>query len=103
MFLLPLSTFVKLRVLSFLNRFRLGWFFSWAFPFRYRVCVRVVVFVRRSIAGVRFSFVSFVIPESGMLLGLCISLVLVIASSSYLRVRFVFVLRGAEEIVRSDT
>ena len=56
------------------DRFRLGslsrYLFRLAFSFRYRVCVRVVIFVRRSIAGVRFSFVSFLLPESGVLVGL---------------------------------
>ena len=99
--------FVKLRVLSLLDRFLHGslsrCFLRWAFSFRYLVCVRVVVFVRSSIAAVRFSSVSFALPESRVFVGLRTVVVLVIASSSYSCVRFVFVVRGAEEIVRSDT
>ena len=37
-----------------------------------------------------------------MFVDLRIFVVLVLASSSYFRVRLVFVVRGAEEIVRSD-
>ena len=52
----------------------------------------MVVFVSRSIAGVRISFVSFVLSESGVSVGLRIFVVFVIASSSYcgeLRTSFV--------------
>ena len=99
MFRLPLSELRKLLVLLLLDRFRLGslsrCFFRWAFSFRYRVCVRVIVFVRRSIAGVRFSFVSFMLPESGVFASSSYFVLLVTASS--------FVFQGAEKLVRSYT